>query len=350
MKDITYRTYFLTIVFIIWFVGGTVAASTIRTSNTGNIKTMYNPSASADFTDDPIYIDGNFSESAAEFGWEGSGTENDPYIISDLYIDASTSHGIHICNTDEYFVIEKVTIRGNIYYGFLLDNATHGLLSDNVIYENDIGIYFNKTSDNEIHNNEIHNNSIGIYLKNSNGTDINENIILNNTDHSIYEDNSTDNYFWNNYCEDSEYTAPHPFKITQHNTTAQRRDEITIIWTESQYRDTYMVYMDGSILEDDIDYEIYKFNAPAESGVHQIYVKATNDNGETVSENTVEFTVEEYTPGFFEAIFIVIQNSFMIILAMLSCGIVSYLDNRKKRKKEICDCKGKPDCVCDPDK
>ena len=68
--------------------------------------------------DDPNY---NWTKTEADFEWcTGSGTEGDPYIIENLYIDAQgEGGGMYIRNTDKYFVIRNCWINNSevIKYG-----------------------------------------------------------------------------------------------------------------------------------------------------------------------------------------------------------------------------------------
>ena len=66
-------------------------------------------------TSSTIYIDGDydFIEKAEEEGWSGSGTSEDPYIISGLNITTPDNEiGIFIINTELFFIIDSCTISG----------------------------------------------------------------------------------------------------------------------------------------------------------------------------------------------------------------------------------------------
>ncbi len=58
----------------------------------------------------PISIDGNDNFTASNGVTAGTGTPSDPYIIEGWIIDATSSNGIWIRNTDAHVVIRKLTI------------------------------------------------------------------------------------------------------------------------------------------------------------------------------------------------------------------------------------------------
>lgn len=115
----------------------------------------------------PIRIigDSNFTHQNGVVG--GSGTIQDPYIIENWEIAASTSHGIWIENTRSYVIIRSCIIYGGTQYGF------HGIYLfnvENVIIESCI----------------ISDNRNGINIKSSNNIRINSSIIKNSEWYSVY--------------------------------------------------------------------------------------------------------------------------------------------------------------------
>ena len=59
-----------------------------------------------------IYINGNqdFHQIAMENNFTGDGSKSNPYIIENYTIYATIDHGIHIKNTNLYFIIRNVTV------------------------------------------------------------------------------------------------------------------------------------------------------------------------------------------------------------------------------------------------
>jgi len=64
---------------------------------------------------DPIIIEGNYGLSVSPAVRSGSGTSQDPYIISDLSIDCSSNGrgGIAIRNTTSYLIIRDITVKAS---------------------------------------------------------------------------------------------------------------------------------------------------------------------------------------------------------------------------------------------
>ncbi len=81
----------------------------------------------------PIFIDGDATGVGAHnWTWAlkykvctGSGTLNDPYIIENFQIITSSSTGIHIIDSSEYFIIRNCYIEA-LSYGIYIDNVADG--------------------------------------------------------------------------------------------------------------------------------------------------------------------------------------------------------------------------------
>ncbi|KKM27180.1 hypothetical protein LCGC14_1577320 [marine sediment metagenome] len=168
---------------------------------------FYNLTGSSIFIDDSD-PDFNWSKTAAEKDWvSGSGTENDPYIIENVIIDAqnpfnnetdiddfidieTSTAGITIQNSIVYFIIRNSTIynsEARVYdSGIKLMNVNNSQLINNTCSSNSIGIlsifnytYYISSSNNVISNNSLKNNWVGIYSYSINNK-ISNNIIKNN--------------------------------------------------------------------------------------------------------------------------------------------------------------------------
>jgi len=118
-------------------------------------------------THEPIYIDGNDDFVIGENGVvSGSGTQDDPFLISGWDINASTAHGIHILNTDVYFIVRGCYIHdGNDtdYYGILLEYVENGRVDTVSSTRNRRGIVLGeKSKEIAIANSSFNHNAGGI--------------------------------------------------------------------------------------------------------------------------------------------------------------------------------------------
>jgi parallel beta-helix repeat protein len=174
----------------------------------------------------PIYIVGNNQFTNANGVVSGSGTKNDPYIIENWEINASNDNGIEIKSTTAYFIIRNCYIHNGSYSyeGIYLYFAKNGIIENNRLKNNDVGIYLYNSESNNVRNNTyINNNDEGIFLRYSDfnnitnntchlnkgsgilieyseNNNISKNICSNNSVHGIYVDDSNNNEASNNIC------------------------------------------------------------------------------------------------------------------------------------------------------
>jgi parallel beta-helix repeat protein len=168
------------------------------------------PHASIDILGDDI-----FHLTAMDESWPGSGSAGDPYIIEnyDISVTPPLPEGygcISIRNCwDVHFIIRGCLLEGATqsgYAGIYLQNTRYGQIQDNVIQNNNFGIYIGtavgfiagQSGFHTIENNHIESNSNdGIHLWNITQTNILGNTIRDNingiyvtsTNHSTAEDN-----------------------------------------------------------------------------------------------------------------------------------------------------------------
>jgi parallel beta-helix repeat protein len=122
----------------------------------------------------PILIeeDADFTRVGAGKGCEcaraGSGTERDPYVISNWVINASGSAGISLLGTSSYFTIKRVQVQGDgLSTGINLDQVENGRIEESLITNNFIGAYVYQSSNLQFINNTIEKNTYGIQLEDS---------------------------------------------------------------------------------------------------------------------------------------------------------------------------------------
>ena len=152
-----------------------------------------------------IYIDGDadFATQAAIEPWPGSGTQGDPYLIENYEIDASSTHGIRIRNTNVFFIIRDSLIQdgGNNNEGIYIDNIKNGIVDNCTVTNNKNGIYVWSSELTSINNNTCNSNNYnGIYLIFSNSITLFNNTANTNQQSGIfvYQNNVDNNYIYNN--------------------------------------------------------------------------------------------------------------------------------------------------------
>ncbi|MGV9173155.1 MAG: NosD domain-containing protein [Promethearchaeia archaeon] len=139
-----------------------------------------------------VYIKNNWTDTSDTYSWcTGSGTEEDPYVIDGLIIDAEN---VNVClviqDTEDHFIVRNSRFNGSIDNsdggGLVLNNVTNGNITKNRIYDNYYGIWLNYTSDTWIEDNKIYDNqNDGIILQKSTNNYIFDNLIKNSTKNGI---------------------------------------------------------------------------------------------------------------------------------------------------------------------
>jgi len=161
---------------------------------------------------DPIFIIGNGGFTAANGVVSGSGMANDPYVIENWDINASTANGIEIRYTTAYFVIRNCFVEngeGAYYDGIYLYNVANGGIDNNTCRNNYCGIYLESSHNNTLNNNICENNKgHGIHFVGSDKNILTNNTCLNNGwDDTYYSgivlNKSTKNNLSNNFIENS---------------------------------------------------------------------------------------------------------------------------------------------------
>ena len=116
----------------------------------------------------PIIVDGNANFTSHSV-FTGYGNETHPYEFRDYFIEAGSSIGINISNTDAYFEIKNVWINGSTISGIIFHNVSNGYLINNTVANNNqYGIYLEETQTNSLTNNIVINNRLdGIRLTSS---------------------------------------------------------------------------------------------------------------------------------------------------------------------------------------
>ncbi len=272
----------------------------------------------------------------------GSGTENDPWVIENYYINGTgEGYCAYVGNTTDYFVIRNCKMSGasdgtlDPYFedsGVILYNLENGTIEDNTITSHDfIGIYLSSADNNVIENNivntnavmgigldqsdgnEIKNNTVnsndelGIYLAGSNYNEFDGNIITSNADVGIYFDDGSDhNKISNNTIKSNGYgiylTNSNYINITANNISEneygiyiEASNWSNITYNDITDNDDYGVYLDA----DTHNITIYhnNFIGNTANGEDQAYDDGTDnswDAGSTIGGNYWSDYAEPY--------------------------------------------------------
>jgi parallel beta-helix repeat protein len=155
---------------------------------------------------DPIYINGNTGFTKPDpVNGGGSGTKNDPYIIENWDINASSANGIEIRNTTAYFTIRNCYLHlglGMGFFGIYFDNVINGSVDNDILENNTFGIDLHYSRNNLLSNNIL--NYGGIVLSSSDNNLLFNNIVENNSVDDIYLDSSNNNVLSNNMVKNSD--------------------------------------------------------------------------------------------------------------------------------------------------
>ncbi|TFF98587.1 MAG: hypothetical protein EU547_01015 [Promethearchaeota archaeon] len=177
------------------------------------------------------YTEHNWDWAAKQYWVNGTGTEEDPYIIQNKIIDKDwRAPAIEIRNSDKFFIISNCTLstEGAIFPGIKLYNVKNGVIVNSTIYETKVGIDASNCSHltitmndinlhgtaislsqseyNMVSNNNLDHNAVGLFIYQSHENAFIENSIL-STESCINEYQSHDNLFQDNLCD------PIPLKL-----------------------------------------------------------------------------------------------------------------------------------------
>ncbi len=163
-----------------------------------------NPSILALTPHDPIEIisDGNF----ADYGFSGSGTSEDPYIIQEYSITTTSERGIFIVDTTKYFVIRDCYVDAQAY-GIYIANIAEGTASiiNNICIDNNLdGIKLKNSSGCTVTDNTCTDSDLGINLYLSFNSTLLNNTCTNNDWHGIGLEDSSDSTLINNTCTNND--------------------------------------------------------------------------------------------------------------------------------------------------
>ena len=126
----------------------------------------------------PIYIDGNEDLTVENGVVNGSGTEDDPFIIENWVIQDCDEVAMLIRFTDAYLVVRNVVISGALG-GIYLYKVENVVIENVILYSNeDAGSYLNTVRNCRVQNSYVHNNGHeGIIFRYSENVTVSGNLI-----------------------------------------------------------------------------------------------------------------------------------------------------------------------------
>lgn len=185
---------------------------------------LYSPPIQGRVQRPPIRIDSDEDFISNNGVSGGQGTEEDPYIIEDYYIEAERGYCIYIGNTTKFFKLRNNDVSNALGYivppyitesAIQLYNVTNGLVEENIAFSSGYGIRLGKSSEVDIVGNQLFSNTYGIlfdesteslasennatdnskglFIYHSNDNILTDNLLQDNDDQGIWLDSSSDN-------------------------------------------------------------------------------------------------------------------------------------------------------------
>lgn len=130
---------------------------------------------------DPIIVLND--ETFIDYGFPGSGTDTDPYIIDGFNITTEEDYGIKVRDTTKYFVIQNCYVDSG-YYGISVSSVAAGtaLIQDNICVNGNDGIIVSSSDSAKIYNNYLANNHrYSIWISQASNLVVDSNTCVNNS-------------------------------------------------------------------------------------------------------------------------------------------------------------------------
>ena len=127
-----------------------------------------------------LTAEGDFTTPGAGSGCEcvrsGSGTEADPFLISDWIVNSTDTDGVVIFGTKVHFLIARVELRSSDQNrGLYISDAENGVIEDSQITGWWFGVFIFRSNNFKFTNNTITGNQYGIQLEVSNNNELSGN-------------------------------------------------------------------------------------------------------------------------------------------------------------------------------
>ena len=152
------------------------------------VETRYPPEPHSPIT---LAAESDFTKPGAGSGCEcvrsGSGSEADPFIISDWVLNATNSDGIDILETSVYFVVSRVDLQSNSSnVAVYASEAKNGIIENSQMSGWWFGVYTISSSNMQFINDTITGNRYGIQLEASSNNELLANKIEENAQLGIF--------------------------------------------------------------------------------------------------------------------------------------------------------------------
>ncbi len=195
----------------------------------------------------PIRVDSDtdLSAQASNEGWNGSGTQADPYVIENYDIDG-TGHGycIYVGNTTMHLQVKGCYLHdasgdSGAYHwesGLVMYNVVNVSALNNSARGDYVGFYTVKSGDSTISGNEVAGNDAGIYLEGSSGFTVSDNNLSSNSGYGMYAYDSSNSNISGNTVE---YNGEHGIYLDS-------CDSISLSGNDLSNNHYSGIYLDGS--------------------------------------------------------------------------------------------------------
>lgn len=144
-----------------------------------------------------MVFENNFENGDTDEIDDGTGTEDDPFIVENKYIYTVTPHddnGIEVSHVDNSWWIIRNCRIVNADYGIYVENASNGIIQSNVLENCNVGIYLKDCDNITIFGNRLENSvSEGIHLVGCGDVTVYYNYFENSGTRHAY-DNETNNW------------------------------------------------------------------------------------------------------------------------------------------------------------
>ena len=221
------------------------------------IQGINTPTASSNRVEEKITLDSDYitheaisihsNDDFIEYGFSGSGTKTNPYIIEGYNITVSWGHCINIFSVSKYFVVRDCllettdeydnacirlansggygTIVNNICSGYsgvnVWDYCTSVNITGNYFHNSGIGIKIKDSSNCLIWKNIVEDSRYGFMITDSQSCTIKNNTIISNEDEGIYLNRASNTHILYNYISNNDRgikSSSSTNSIIHHNT------------------------------------------------------------------------------------------------------------------------------------